>query len=122
MGLAFSRIWERMFGKQEMRILMVGLDAAGKTTILYKLKLGEIVTTIPTVRSAPPARAGLARRALASARPADPLGPPAPRRCADRLQCGDGGVQEHQLHGVGRRWAGQGVGSALQRLQLRLQR
>ena len=30
-------------------ILMVGLDAAGKTTILYKLKLGEIVTTIPTI-------------------------------------------------------------------------
>jgi len=25
------------------------LDAAGKTTILYKLKLGEIVTTIPTI-------------------------------------------------------------------------
>lgn len=25
-----------------MRILMVGLDAAGKTTILYKLKLGEM--------------------------------------------------------------------------------
>ncbi|KAI9819660.1 MAG: hypothetical protein M1826_001121 [Phylliscum demangeonii] len=34
---------------KEMRILMVGLDAAGKTTILYKLKLGEIVTTIPTL-------------------------------------------------------------------------
>ncbi|KAL8240935.1 hypothetical protein R6Q59_014290 [Mikania micrantha] len=32
-----------------MRILMVGIDAAGKTTILYKLKLGEIVTTIPTI-------------------------------------------------------------------------
>ncbi|KAG2470387.1 ARF4 factor, partial [Polypterus senegalus] len=29
--------------------LCVGLDAAGKTTILYKLKLGEIVTTIPTI-------------------------------------------------------------------------
>ena len=29
----------------------VGLDAAGKTTILYKLKLGEIVTTIPTIGS-----------------------------------------------------------------------
>lgn len=28
---------------------LVGLDAAGKTTILYKLKLGEIVTTIPTI-------------------------------------------------------------------------
>ena len=35
-----------------MRILMVGLDAAGKTTILYKLKLGEIVTTIPTIGKA----------------------------------------------------------------------
>merc|ERR1712232_1185217 len=49
MGLTFSRVWERMFGKKEMRILMVGLDAAGKTTILYKLKLGEVVTTIPTI-------------------------------------------------------------------------
>merc|ERR1712039_192330 len=27
----------------------VGLDAAGKTTVLYKLKLGEVVTTIPTI-------------------------------------------------------------------------
>ncbi len=27
----------------------VGLDAAGKTTVLYKLKLGEVVTTIPTL-------------------------------------------------------------------------
>lgn len=30
-------------------IVQVGLDAAGKTTILYKLKLGEVVTTIPTI-------------------------------------------------------------------------
>lgn len=35
--------------KKELRILMVGLDAAGKTTILYKLKLGEVTTTIPTI-------------------------------------------------------------------------
>ncbi len=27
----------------------MGLDAAGKTSILYKLKLNEMVTTIPTV-------------------------------------------------------------------------
>ena len=27
----------------------MGLDNAGKTTILYKLKLGEVVTTIPTI-------------------------------------------------------------------------
>ena len=31
------------------RIVLVGLDNAGKTTILYKLKLGEVVTTIPTI-------------------------------------------------------------------------
>merc|ERR1712151_341443 len=48
-GLGFSQMWGQLIGKQEMRILMVGLDAAGKTTILYKLKLGEVVTTIPTI-------------------------------------------------------------------------
>lgn len=32
-----------------LNVFLVGLDAAGKTTILYKLKLGEIVTTIPTI-------------------------------------------------------------------------
>ena len=67
MGLTISSLFGRLFGKKQMRILMgkncanvlmcfeshsvfpVGLDAAGKTTILYKLKLGEIVTTIPTI-------------------------------------------------------------------------
>ena len=49
MGLMFAKVWDRMFSKEEKRILMVGLDAAGKTTILYKLKLGEVVTTIPTI-------------------------------------------------------------------------
>ena len=49
MGLSFSKLFANLFGNKEMRILMVGLDAAGKTTILYKLKLGEIVTTIPTI-------------------------------------------------------------------------
>jgi len=49
MGAVFAKLLSRLFAKQEMRILMVGLDAAGKTTILYKLKLGEVVTTIPTI-------------------------------------------------------------------------
>jgi GTPase SAR1 family protein len=35
--------------RKEQRILMTGLDASGKTTILYQLKLGEVVTTIPTI-------------------------------------------------------------------------
>lgn len=30
-----------------MRILILGLDGAGKTTILYRLQVGEVVTTIP---------------------------------------------------------------------------
>mmetsp|Transcript_49483 Transcript_49483/g.96795 ORF Transcript_49483/g.96795 Transcript_49483/m.96795 type:complete len:185 (-) Transcript_49483:239-793(-) len=52
MGIGFSSIsgfWDMLWDKKEYRILMVGLDAAGKTTILYKLKLGEVLTTIPTI-------------------------------------------------------------------------
>ena len=41
MGLFFAKVFDRLFSKSEMRILLLGLDAAGKTTILYKLKLGE---------------------------------------------------------------------------------
>merc|ERR1711985_1976 len=48
-GVAFSQVWARFTRLQEQRVLMVGLDAAGKTTVLYKLKLGEVVTTIPTI-------------------------------------------------------------------------
>jgi ADP-ribosylation factor protein 1 len=48
MGSFFSSLFDG-FGTADMRILMIGLDAAGKTTVLYKLKLGEIVTTIPTI-------------------------------------------------------------------------
>ncbi|XP_059675205.1 ADP-ribosylation factor 6 isoform X2 [Cinclus cinclus] len=44
-----GKVLSKIFGNKEMRILMLGLDAAGKTTILYKLKLGQSVTTIPTV-------------------------------------------------------------------------
>ncbi|XP_039146555.1 ADP-ribosylation factor-like [Dioscorea cayenensis subsp. rotundata] len=49
MGLSFTKLFSRLFAKQEMHILIVDLDVAGKTTILYMLKLGEIVTTIPTI-------------------------------------------------------------------------
>jgi len=51
MGLIVSKIVDKL---QEMtssptKILMIGLDAAGKTSVLYKLKLNELVTTIPTI-------------------------------------------------------------------------
>lgn len=39
----------KIFKNREMRILMLGLDNAGKTTILYKLKLGKTSKTVPTV-------------------------------------------------------------------------
>eukprot|EP01079_Euglenida_sp_SAG-EU17-18_P008554 gene8554-1530_t len=40
----------KLFPKtRELRVLMMGLDAAGKTTALYKMRLGEVITTIPTI-------------------------------------------------------------------------
>jgi len=49
MGLTISQLINQWIGTKKARILCVGLDAAGKTTILYRLKLGEVVTTIPTL-------------------------------------------------------------------------
>ncbi|TYK06783.1 ADP-ribosylation factor 1-like [Cucumis melo var. makuwa] len=49
MGAVISRLRKRLLQNREVRILMLGLDASGKTTILYKLKLGEIVMTVPTI-------------------------------------------------------------------------
>eukprot|EP00796_Vickermania_ingenoplastis_P009082 gene9082-6375_t len=41
--------FESKFYKKKATILMVGLDAAGKTTILGKLKLNEVQETVPTI-------------------------------------------------------------------------
>ena len=65
MGNFFSNIFNSLFGQKELRILILGLDGAGKsnsfskfnslfsplgkTTILYRLQVGEVVTTIPTI-------------------------------------------------------------------------
>ncbi|KAK9810949.1 hypothetical protein WJX73_000507 [Symbiochloris irregularis] len=48
MGLWLSRL-VGLFGEKEARILVLGLDNAGKTTILYRLQVGEVVSTIPTI-------------------------------------------------------------------------
>ncbi|GIQ90236.1 small GTPase superfamily, ARF type, partial [Kipferlia bialata] len=36
-------------GKNPCRILIIGLDNAGKTTLLYRMQLGEVVSVVPTV-------------------------------------------------------------------------
>jgi hypothetical protein len=51
MGAMISRFWFMLFPAKEYKIVVVGLDNAGKTTTLYKLHLGEVVTTHPTVGS-----------------------------------------------------------------------
>ena len=88
MGNMFATLFKGLFGKKEMRILMVGLDAAGKTTILYKLKLGEIVTTIPTIGKWK--RKVLTNKWLL--------------KLPVRIQRGDGRIQEHQFHCMGCWW------------------
>ena len=52
--LQYKCIWGMQEDKSKQKLfqiflLTVGLDAAGKTTILYKLKLGDVVITIPTL-------------------------------------------------------------------------
>jgi small GTP-binding protein len=53
MGIPISKFYNKLKGlfesNEPKRLLLLGLDSAGKTTILYKLKMGEIVTTIPTI-------------------------------------------------------------------------
>ncbi|XP_028930421.1 putative ADP-ribosylation factor-like protein 5C isoform X2 [Ornithorhynchus anatinus] len=40
-----------IFGNQEHKVIIVGLDNAGKTTILYQFLMNEVVHTSPTIGS-----------------------------------------------------------------------
>jgi ADP-ribosylation factor-like protein 1 len=46
MGGIFSRIFGRLWGEKEVRILILGLDGAGKTTILYRLQFNCFINLI----------------------------------------------------------------------------
>lgn len=49
MGNIIKSLFAKKMPKKQCKIVMLGLDGAGKTTILYSLKLGEVVSTIPTI-------------------------------------------------------------------------
>ena len=62
MGFVFSKLFSGLLGNEQMRIIIIGLDNAGKTTILCmlypyhfhlliyidKLQLDELVPTVPS--------------------------------------------------------------------------
>eukprot|EP01090_Pellita_catalonica_P021935 TRINITY_DN834_c0_g1_i1.p1 TRINITY_DN834_c0_g1~~TRINITY_DN834_c0_g1_i1.p1 ORF type:complete len:183 (+),score=28.03 TRINITY_DN834_c0_g1_i1:68-616(+) len=48
MGQILSNVM-KMWGNTKARILLIGLDAAGKTAVIYKLQLGENIQTVPTI-------------------------------------------------------------------------
>lgn len=49
MGMWVSSLFSSLFGSKQVRILILGLDNAGKTTILYRLQVDEPITTTPTI-------------------------------------------------------------------------
>lgn len=49
MGGRIANGFEKIKEPEESRILMVGLDSVGKTTMLYRMKQGEVVVTAPTI-------------------------------------------------------------------------
>lgn len=76
MGHFFSTVFGKLFGKKDVRILMLGLNNAGKTTILYKMNLGDFIKVAPSKLS------------LSS----------------DCLQRGDCRAQKHYFQGLGLGW------------------
>ncbi|ODN81592.1 hypothetical protein L202_02004 [Cryptococcus amylolentus CBS 6039] len=51
MGVTFSSLWSQLFAKKETKVLILGLDNAGKSTILYRITMGSVVASAPTVGS-----------------------------------------------------------------------
>lgn len=50
MGNWFTNVWDRLFGEtRELKLVIVGLDAAGKTTIINRMRFDELIPTAPTI-------------------------------------------------------------------------
>jgi GTPase SAR1 family protein len=52
MGSVFTSIANKLGAYNDFRIIMTGLDGAGKSTILHSFMQGEKVTTVPSPGSA----------------------------------------------------------------------
>eukprot|EP00002_Diphylleia_rotans_P009799 TRINITY_DN2013_c0_g4_i2.p1 TRINITY_DN2013_c0_g4~~TRINITY_DN2013_c0_g4_i2.p1 ORF type:complete len:109 (-),score=20.80 TRINITY_DN2013_c0_g4_i2:1039-1365(-) len=51
MGILLTKLWQLFWQYDKVKVIVVGLNNAGKTTTLYKLLLGEVVVTQPTIGS-----------------------------------------------------------------------
>ena len=49
MGFEFSKSVIELLAEKNLKILLVGLDNTGKTTILHQLNIGKIITIMPTI-------------------------------------------------------------------------
>ncbi|XP_034990852.1 putative ADP-ribosylation factor-like protein 5C [Zootoca vivipara] len=50
MGQLFAKLLS-VFGSREHKVIIIGMDNAGKTTILYQFLMNEVVHTSPTIGS-----------------------------------------------------------------------
>ena len=53
MGFVLSKLWKKLSGQKDdpIKVVIVGMANSGKTSILYKLALGEVIVTQPTIGS-----------------------------------------------------------------------
>ena len=89
MGAQISKVMAKIFGQKEMRLLMLGLDAAGKTSSVHRSKFDDAPLTFFSY----------SLQAQSESRGHDDS--------HRRLQRRDRHVQECQVQRVGRGWAGQ---------------
>lgn len=90
------------------QVVMLGLDAAGKTTILYKLHIGEVLSTVPTIGRftlIPPSLRLIESFILFWAK-SKPNLTSSSSSSSCRLQRGESSIQECGVHCVGCWWPG----------------
>ena len=49
MGSSIAKLFVGLLGKLGVYMPVIGMVAAGETTVLYKMELGEVAMTIPAI-------------------------------------------------------------------------